>query len=182
MRAILHLGGNPTRITSTIAVAHLWTDAIIIIGSSEDPVNHYRALQSAGIDMKRVIFDFRAWDTVSNFTQIRDILKEHKITALCIVTDKFHTARASLIAYIVYHTAGVDIYMKSHYDPYMQLQRDSYVRVFKDICRAWIARFTSRTVWNESRTQRLSRIKQCADQFQHFLDSIDETNRVHSIR
>jgi len=140
MRAILHLGGNSTRIETTIEMVKQWPDALVILGTVENPVECFTRLRIAGVNRNRIIFDFRAWDTVTNFTVVRRILKEFKVEQLCIVTDTFHMRRSMLIARIVYFANSTikEISAAYHQDPAMVHAKDTVLRTTVDVLRAVI--------------------------------------------
>lgn len=102
MDIILHLGGNANRVEKTIEVYKEHPEAKIVISSEGAPQYIYDQLVGAGIDTKQFVFDFNAWDTVTNFTETFSFIEDRAPKNLYVVTDKFHMRRSMAIAKMVY--------------------------------------------------------------------------------
>lgn len=61
----------------------------------------------AGIESDRVHLDYRAVDTVTNFTTLVDKLRSRGITSIYLVTSDDHMRRASIIGEIVLGSRGI---------------------------------------------------------------------------
>ena len=109
MKIILHLGGNPNRIQKTIEVAKEHPTATIIISSEGNHPFIKDQLNKNNINLKRVIFDDSAYDTVGNFTDTYKLIKNLKANKVYIVTSNWHMERAVAIASIVYAFRGIEI-------------------------------------------------------------------------
>lgn len=141
MNLILELGGNPARLYRVIELARQYPDAKVIISSEGSPDHVVGLLRGAGIPDDRFILDFKAWDTVTNFTHTLQLAKSYAPGIIYVVTDQFHMKRAMAIATAVYFLSGMRIipspYMGSEpHDP----EDPKYVR--DDRFRAWLWRLT----------------------------------------
>ena len=106
---IIHLGGNVQRLNKAIETYHQNPGAFIIISSEDGTQQCVDKLNAAGIPRTDYIFDFNAWDTVTNFTATFDYIRKRGTKTLFVVTDKFHMPRAMAIAKIVYLFTGIKL-------------------------------------------------------------------------
>jgi uncharacterized SAM-binding protein YcdF (DUF218 family) len=106
---IIHLGGDPERIYETIQTAKDNPDALIIISSEGNCLWADQQLQAAGIVRNRYVFDFNAWDTVTNFTETKRWVMRQRPNKLFIVTNEFHMPRSEVIAQCVFWKEGVRV-------------------------------------------------------------------------
>lgn len=98
-QVILHLGGRVSRIQQTALTALRHPAALVLISTESDPVGCLQALQTAGVARSRIWFDYRAWDTVTEFTLLDKLLRLRMgCTELWVVTDNLHARRARAIA------------------------------------------------------------------------------------
>ncbi len=109
-KAILVLGGAPNReIYGTIFA--LKNPNIPIWVSSGSPKEYSEEVfAKAGISSDRYILDYRATDTVTNFTTLVDEFKSRQITDVYVITDTFHMPRAQLIGNIVLGSRGIKMH------------------------------------------------------------------------
>jgi uncharacterized SAM-binding protein YcdF (DUF218 family) len=107
METILHLGGSLKRLTKTIDLAQKNPSALIIISSEGNPREVTRQLLNAGIERTRIVLDYKAWDTVTNFTKTYETIKNVGTKTLYVVTDDFHMTRSMGICNIVYLTDDI---------------------------------------------------------------------------
>jgi uncharacterized SAM-binding protein YcdF (DUF218 family) len=141
MDIILELGGNAARLYKVLELASEYPEAKIIISSEGSPDHVVGLLRGAGINDERFLLDFKAWDTVTNFTETVKLIKSFHPKNLYVVTDQFHMKRSMAIATAVYFLSGMRIipspYMGSEpHDP----EDPKYVR--DDRFRAWLWRLT----------------------------------------
>lgn len=108
MDVVLHLGGNPDRVNKTIEVALEHPDTKIIVSSEDNMQGLVDKFKSAGISKDRVTFDPEALDTVGNFCYTYKSISDLGAKKVYVVTDKFHTKRAMIIAGIAYFGRGID--------------------------------------------------------------------------
>lgn len=106
-QAILVLGGGEDReeFAAQFAKFH---PALKIWVSSGSPPNKSRAIfQDAGIADSRVYLDYRATDTVTNFTKVVKVFQQQHIQHLFLITSDYHMPRAKAIATLVLGSQGI---------------------------------------------------------------------------
>lgn len=108
-QAILMLGGTilGERETFTAEFARWYPSLKIWISSGISPNKIRRIFQASGISDSRLYLDYRATDTVTNFTTLVPDFKQHKIQHLYLITSKEHIPRAKAIATIVLGSQGI---------------------------------------------------------------------------
>jgi hypothetical protein len=106
---IIELGGNPRRLNKAIEVYRQHPDALILISSECCPELCVNMLKAGNVPEANYIFDFNAWDTVTNFTETYNFVRSKRAKKLFIVTDKFHMRRSIAIATVVYFLTGVEL-------------------------------------------------------------------------
>ena len=108
-KIIIELGGSPHRLNKAIEIYRKNPDALILISSESNPRLCVDMLNKAGIPRDKYIFDFNAWDTITNFTQTYKFIRSKDTKKLFIVTDRFHMRRSMTIAKNVYLFTGVKL-------------------------------------------------------------------------
>lgn len=141
MDIILHLGGNPLRVEKTIKIAKANPGAFIVISSEGDPVYIATQLQNAGIKHDQYVFDFNAWDTVTNFSKTYGFIEDRLPLKLYIVTDKFHMKRAKAIAKMVYLYDPIQLVECPHFEGDPERQEPQRF-IIEDTLRALLWRLT----------------------------------------
>ncbi|WP_414530393.1 YdcF family protein [Nodularia chucula] len=106
-QAILTLGGDPEReeFTAQFAQKHPYLD--IWVSSGIPPKPTLAIFKNANIPQKRLHLDYRAVDTVTNFTSLVDDLKQNRIQHIYLITSSYHMPRARAIATIVLGSQGI---------------------------------------------------------------------------
>jgi len=137
---IIHLGGDATRVYETIQVAKDNPSALIIVSSEGNPVWVDQQLQAAGISRDRYVFDFNAWDTVTNFTETKRWVMRQRPRKLLVVTNEFHMPRAETIAHCVFWKEGLRVVACPMAD--RTPRSESWQLVLGDVARALIWRLT----------------------------------------
>jgi uncharacterized SAM-binding protein YcdF (DUF218 family) len=66
-----------------------------------------RTFANKNVNLQRLHLDYRAIDTLSNFTSMVEDLKKAKITSVYLITADDHMARARLIGEIVFGSHGI---------------------------------------------------------------------------
>lgn len=99
--AILVLGGDAKREHFAATFARQHPDLEIWVSSGTNPEYAQWLFQEANIDRDRVHLDYRAVDTVTNFTTIVDDLKREGVESVYLVTSDYHMRRATIIAQVV---------------------------------------------------------------------------------
>ncbi len=108
-KIIIELGGSTHRINKTIEVYHKNPDALILISTEGNPQLCLDMLKKGKVPESNYIFDFNAWDTVTNFTETYKFIRSKGTKQLYVVTDRFHMKRSMTIAQNVYLLTGVEI-------------------------------------------------------------------------
>lgn len=107
--AILVLGGHEER---ERFAAHLAAKnpQLPIWVSSGSPSNYVkRIFANAGVNSDRLHLDYKAKDTVTNFTTLVDKLKAQGIDSVYLITSENHMRRARIIGEIVFGSRGIII-------------------------------------------------------------------------
>ncbi len=143
-QAILMLGGTTLgeREKFTAEFAR-WYPSLEIWVSSGIPSNKIRNIfQDAGISDSRLYLDYRAVDTVTNFTTLVPDFRQRKIQHLYLITSDFHMPRAEAIATLVLGSQGIAFTPLSV--PSDQ-PKESTLHIIRDIARSLLWIFTGYT-------------------------------------
>lgn len=141
-QAILTLGGGIEREQFTSQFAQAYPSLKIWVSSGIRPNKAQEIFRAAGISDQQVHLDYRAIDTVTNFTSLVQDFKNRNIQHLYLITSDFHMPRAKAIATIVLGSQGITftpISIPSN-EP-----TESLVEILRDSCRAIVWVFTGRT-------------------------------------
>ena len=105
--AILVLGGHEERerYASRLAQQHPHLPIWISSGSPQEYAQ--KIFARAGIEGDRLHFDYRASDTVTNFTTLVDELQAEGIDSVYLITSENHMKRAKIIGDIVFGSRGI---------------------------------------------------------------------------
>jgi len=106
-QAILTLGGRSAREAFTADFARLHPALKVWVSSGLLPKDSRPIFRRDGITDDRVILDYRALDTVTNFTTLVEDLEAQKIHHVYLITSDYHMARAQAIATIVLGSHGI---------------------------------------------------------------------------
>ncbi|WP_414550975.1 YdcF family protein [Anabaena sp. CCY 0017] len=136
-QAILTLGGDPEREEFTAEFAQKHPRLDIWVSSGSPPQQALDIFASADIAKDRFHLDYRAVDTVTNFTSLVDDLKNHQIQHIYLITSGFHMPRARAIATLVLGSQGITFTPISIPS---SKPRESIVRIVRDSGRSllWI--------------------------------------------
>jgi uncharacterized SAM-binding protein YcdF (DUF218 family) len=106
-QAILVLGGSPDRekFAAELALEHPKLHVWVSSGSPKEYSEW--VFDSAGVESERIHLDYRAVDTLTNFTTLVDDLKAEGITSFYLVTSDYHMRRAQWIAEVIGSNRGV---------------------------------------------------------------------------
>jgi len=141
-QAILTLGGRWQRETYTARFALAHPTLPIWISSGLQPDRVLPMFEGLGIEGDRLTLDYRAVDTVTNFTTLVPDLKARHIRHLYLITSDFHMARARAIATIVLGSHGIAFTPV----PVISLESsESPFRIARDMIRSWFWLVTGRT-------------------------------------
>ena len=103
---ILVLGGDVER--ERVAGELAKRDGLpVLVSGGSNPEYASWQFGRQGLDAGRVQLDYRATDTLSNFTSVVDELKGAKVRHVLLVTSRDHMARALLVGRIVAGSRGI---------------------------------------------------------------------------
>jgi uncharacterized SAM-binding protein YcdF (DUF218 family) len=108
-KAIFVLGGHEERERFAAKLAAQHPNLPIWVSSGSPKSYSQRIFKKAGIQRDRLHLDYRAIDTVTNFTTLADELKAQGIDSVYLVTSENHMGRARLIGAIVFGSRGIVI-------------------------------------------------------------------------
>ena len=134
-QAILTLGGNPEREAFTAQFAQVNPSLYIWVSTGIPPEQARQIFRTAQIAEERVYLDYRATDTVTNFTTLIEDFKQKDIRHLYLITSSFHMPRSVAIATIVLGSHGitftpVPVPSKGKPEPKIEILRDSLRALF----------------------------------------------------
>jgi uncharacterized SAM-binding protein YcdF (DUF218 family) len=106
-QALLVLGGSLQREEFAVKFAreHPALPIWISSGSPREYAEWYFA--ESGIALDRLNLDYRAIDTVTNFTTLADDLQQQGIKSVYLITSDYHMRRAAVIGEIVFGSRGI---------------------------------------------------------------------------
>lgn len=134
-QAILTLGGRAAREAFTADFARLHPELKIWVSSGLLPQNARPLFRRKGIADDRVNLDYRALDTVTNFTTLVKDLERQNIHHIYLITSDYHMPRARAIATIVLGSHGITftpIVVPSTHPP------EDPIRITRDVARSLI--------------------------------------------
>ena len=108
--AILVLGGHEEREHFASKIAQQYPDLPIWVSSGSPQEYAQKIFAKAGIQSDRLNFDYRASDTVTNFTTLVDELQDRGIDSVYLITSENHMTRAKIIGDIVFGSRGIDFH------------------------------------------------------------------------
>ena len=108
-QAIVVLGGSEERERFTAQFARQHPDIPIWVSSGTPKGYARQVFAKAGIDRSRLHLDYRAVDTVTNFTTLVDELQARGIKSIYLITSDYHMRRARVIGEIVLGSRGIDL-------------------------------------------------------------------------
>jgi uncharacterized SAM-binding protein YcdF (DUF218 family) len=146
-QGILMLGGEAGREAFTAQFAQDHPDLPIWVSTGAPAVVARPLFAAAGIEPPRLRLDYRAVDTVTNFSSLVQDFQSDEIHHVYVITSGFHMARARLIASVVLGSQGiaftpVPIPPRQLADPG---SRESLPHLTRDLLRAYLWWFTGRT-------------------------------------
>ncbi|NJR37902.1 MAG: YdcF family protein [Leptolyngbyaceae cyanobacterium CSU_1_4] len=107
-QAVLVLGGALEREVFAAEFAKEHPTLPIWVSSGSNPEYSEWVFSEAGIAADRLHLDYRAVDTVTNFTTLVKEFKAQGITSIYLITSDYHMRRASVIGEIVLGSQGID--------------------------------------------------------------------------
>ena len=140
-QAILTLGGGTDREKFTAQFAQFHPSLTIWISSGSPPLLARQIFQDANISTS-INLDYRATDTVTNFTSLVKDFQRQNYKHIYLITSDFHMPRAKAIAFIVLGSHGIA------YTPVAiptQKEPESKLKIVRDSLRAVIWLITGRS-------------------------------------
>ncbi|AFZ27947.1 hypothetical protein Cylst_5972 [Cylindrospermum stagnale PCC 7417] len=141
-QAILTLGGGSDREEFTAEFAKKYPCLGIWVSSGSVPTVVRDIFQAANISSDRFRLDYRAVDTVTNFTTLVPDFQQRRIQHVYLITSNFHMPRAKAIATIVLGSQGITFTPVSVPSSY---PKESILRILRDSGRSLLWVFTGRT-------------------------------------
>ena len=106
---ILVLGGDPAREQRAATLAARDGLPVLVSGGSNPEYAHWLFELRQGLPPSQVQLDYRASDTLSNFTSLVDDLRRARIRHARLVTSSDHMERALLVGRIVAGSRGIHL-------------------------------------------------------------------------
>ncbi len=106
-QAILTLGAWIDREEYTAELARWYPSLEIWVSSGSPPSMAYEIFRAAGIPDSRLHLDYRAVDTVTNFTTLVSDFKHRNFQHLYLITSASHMPRAKAIATLILGSRGI---------------------------------------------------------------------------
>ncbi len=105
--AALVLGGDAEREEFAAQFATEHPDLEVWISSGANPEYSTWVFQESQVSLERLHLDYRAVDTVTNFTTLVDDFENLGIDSVYLITSDYHMRRANTIAAIVLGSRGI---------------------------------------------------------------------------
>ncbi len=141
-QAILTLGGGEDREKFTANFALLHPDLEMWISTGTTAHKAAEIFESAGVESSRVHLDYRAVDTVTNFTTTVSSFQRLKIKHVYLLTSAFHMKRARAIAFIVFGSRGI---VFTPIEIPSSRQSESALHILRDVVRSLVWLVTQKT-------------------------------------
>lgn len=147
-QAIFVLGGDKSREAAAAELARHYPDLDVWLSSGELPQQAYEIFAAAQVAPERLHLDYRATDTVTNFTTLIPEFKRRQIQHLFLVTSDFHMLRAQAIATVILGSEGIaftSVAVPSN------RQQESKLHIARDVGRSllWLITGTTGASWGE---------------------------------
>jgi uncharacterized SAM-binding protein YcdF (DUF218 family) len=108
-QAVLVLGGATEREKFAAQFAREHPGLPIWISSGAPQEYSEWVFSEAGVELSRLKLDYRAVDTLTNFTTLADDLKQRGIKSVYLITSAYHMRRSRLIGEIVLGSRGIHL-------------------------------------------------------------------------
>lgn len=108
-QVILVLGGDLEREHHAAELARQRGLPVVVSGGSNPEYAHWLFEQDQGLPSRQVRLDYRATDTLSNFTTLVDDLRQARVRHALLVTSSDHMDRALLVGRIVAGSRGIHL-------------------------------------------------------------------------
>ena len=144
-QAIFVLGGGSDREEFAAKLALQHPELEVWISTGSQPEKATKIFESAGVSPARLHLDYRAVDTVTNFTTMVGVFQQRGIEHVYLLTSDFHMRRAKAIAFFVFGSRGITLTSVETNCVLTQVlsscQTESILRVLRDVLRSlfWLA-------------------------------------------
>ncbi|MGB3298513.1 MAG: YdcF family protein [Phormidesmis sp.] len=132
-QAIFVLGGGSDREVFAAQLALQHPELEIWVSTGSPPQTTEDIFSNATVSLSRLHLDYRATDTVTNFTTMVRVFRQLSIEHVYLVTSDFHMRRASAIAFLVFGSRGIvctPVAISS------KRREESGLRVLRDVVRS----------------------------------------------
>ncbi|MCP9882329.1 YdcF family protein [Cyanobium sp. Alchichica 3B3-8F6] len=151
---ILVLGGDVAREQRAAALAARQGLPVVVSGGSNPEYARWLFEQRQGLPPSQVQLDYRARDTLSNFTSLVDDLRRARIRHALLVTSSDHMDRALLVGRIVAGSRGIHLTPES-VDCADRCQPEGRRKIWGDGLRAALWVLSGRDLKSWAATQRV---------------------------
>lgn len=110
---ILVLGGDKDRELAAAEIARRDGLPVVVSGGTNPEYAHWIFEERQGLPPHQVQLDYRARDTLSNFTSLVDDLRRARVRSAVLVTSTDHMPRALLVGRIVAGSRGISLTPRS---------------------------------------------------------------------
>jgi uncharacterized SAM-binding protein YcdF (DUF218 family) len=141
-QAILVLGGNPDREVLAAQMSRLYPTLDIWVSSGSLPQYIQGVFRAEAIPLDRLHLDYRAVDTVTNFTTLVSDFHQRQIQHVFLITSDYHMRRAIVIATLVLGSHGITF---TPIQVATNISQESIFRVLRDSGRSILWIVTGRT-------------------------------------
>ncbi len=106
-QAIFVLGGGSDREVFAVRFALQHPELEVWVSTGSPPKKTEEIFSDATVSLSRLHLDYRATDTVTNFTTMVGVFQQLEIEHVYLVTSDFHMRRAKAIAFFVFGSRGI---------------------------------------------------------------------------
>ncbi len=103
---ILVLGGDVDRERVGLKLARQMRLPLVVSGGSNPEYAHW-LMEEEGLSEGQVVLDYRASDTLGNFTSLVDDLQRDRVQHVLLVTSEDHLPRALMVGSVVAGSRGI---------------------------------------------------------------------------
>jgi hypothetical protein len=157
MDTILVFGGNPERLDKGIELALSKPKSRIIVSATAKSIVE-KKVKDAGIDLKRLTCVYTGYDTLTELTSTRELVKQLRTKNLYLVSDHWHMQRITTAADIVYFWQGIKLIAVPVYGKNAH-RSESQAMINADRKRALLWRTTGRVFLGDNVKQRIEKIQ-----------------------
>ncbi|MDZ8023366.1 MAG: YdcF family protein [Nostoc sp. SerVER01] len=144
-QAILTLGAWIDREQVAAEIARWYPSLEVWVSSGTPPEIARPIFEAAGISDSRLHLDYRAVDTVTNFTTIVPEFEHKRIQHIYLITSDFHMPRAKAIATMILGIKGIAFTPISVPSDADQLKQETISPIIRDLGRSLLWIVTGRT-------------------------------------